>query len=81
MRTVKLTTSDVEQTIQVAGPVTRLTGTDTKTGERVKFKLTDAGHAGAVIAIVSRDGSHTMMLLDHQVIAAEPAEYMDDEEF
>ncbi len=72
MRIVRLDKDVIETTTEVDGDVTRFTGTDEKTGEQVKFKLTDRAFASTLISLVGRDGSLALPLADFQIISVEP---------
>lgn len=71
MRLIKFTREDVEEATVLDGEATLLTGTDVKTGERVTVKVTDAGLANALIALINRDGVLTQPWADFQVVKAE----------
>lgn len=69
MRRLRITKEDFEQTIQVDGSVTRLTGTDIDSLERVKFKLTDTFLVNTMIAVARREGQVELTIASFQVIA------------
>jgi hypothetical protein len=71
MRIVRLDKDVIEATTEVDGDVTRFTGTDEKTGELVKFKLTDRGFASTLISLVGHQAV-SLPLADFQIISVEP---------
>jgi hypothetical protein len=71
MRIVRLDKDVIETTTEVDGDVTRFTGTDEKTGELVKFKLTDRALASTLIALVGHQAV-SLPIADFQIISVDP---------